>query len=394
MAAGTRAFLSHPSIPKPAPHFAPRAPGEAHAKLTTDLVPVLTPTVDGRDAQATLAAQEHAANVLRFRGALVFGFASWLAFFPLDFFVARFIEPGPIVWYAAVRGFGAAVIAVLWRATHKSPLPGPRALRLFEQVGYTIFTALCALLAIPFRGMMSPYFAGAMLVLFTRGATTAERWRDALRHGVAPLLAYPLTLVVACALDPAHRAQLHDRDALASFGLSLAFIVDAYVLAAVLGHVVWALRQQVFEARSLGRYRLKHRLGSGGMGDVWVAHHGTLKRDVAIKILRPDKLGDHASAALRFEREVRATTELLHPNTVRVFDYGVTDDGLQFYVMELLEGEHLAALVAREGPLSPSRALHIALQAARALAEAHGKGIVHRDVKPENLFVTSPAGGA
>ncbi len=318
--------------------------------------------------------------------------ASWLAFFPLDLFVVRFVEPGPIAWYAAVRGFGAAVIGALWFATRTSPLPSPRALHLFEQAGYTIFTALCALLALPFRGLMSPYFAGAMMVLFTRGATTAERWRQALRHGVAPLLAFPLTLVVACALDPAHRAQLHNRDALASFGLSMAFVIDAYVLAAVLGHVVWALRQQVFEARSLGRYRLKRRIGSGGMGDVWVAHHATLKRDVAVKILRPDKLGHNASAASRFEREVRATTELLHPNTVRVFDYGVTDDGLHFYAMELLEGEHLAALVAREGPLPPPRAIHIASQAARALAEAHGKGIVHRDVKPENLLVTSPAG--
>jgi serine/threonine-protein kinase len=84
---------------------------------------------------------------------------------------------------------------------------------------------------------------------------------------------------------------------------------------------------------------------------------------------------------------VRATSELSHPNTVRVFDYGVTDDGVSFYAMELLHGESLATLIAREGALPPPRAIHLVSQAARALAEAHSKGIVHRDVKPENIFV-------
>jgi serine/threonine-protein kinase len=347
------------------------------------------PHADTRDREARLATQEHATNVLRFRGALVFGLCSWLAFFPLDVFVARFIEPGPIAWYAGIRAIGAAFIGVLYLATRN---PTPRALRFWEQAGYTGFTVLCALLALPFRGLASPYFAGAMVVLFTRGATTAERWPVALRHGVAPVLAYPITLLVACALDPAHRGQLHDGAALASFGLSLAFIVDAFALAAVLGHVVWALRRQIFATRSLGRYRLERRLGAGGMGEVWVAHHAALRRDVALKILRPDPLGASPLAVSRFEREVRATTELVHPNTVRVFDYGVTDDGLWYYAMELLEGEHLGALVEREGPLPAPRAIHLVSQAARALAEAHAKGIVHRDVKPENLFVTTPAG--
>ena len=117
---------------------------------------------------------------------------------------------------------------------------------------------------------------------------------------------------------------------------------------------MWALRRQLFEARSLGRYRLKRQLASGGMGDVWVAYHPGLHRDVAIKVLRVESQERSAGAGSRFEREVRATAELMHPNTVRVFDHGVTEDGLWYYVMELLEGETLTAHVERLGPLLPA----------------------------------------
>jgi serine/threonine-protein kinase len=148
----------------------------------------------------------------------------------------------------------------------------------------------------------------------------------------------------------------------------------------------------VFEARNLGRYRLKRRLAAGGMGEVWVAYHPSLKRDVAIKILRNDVQMQSENAVPRFEREARATADLQHPNTVRVFDYGATEDGLLYYVMELLEGETVAEHVERVGPLAPARAVRIIGQAARAISEAHERGIVHRDIKPENLFLTSLGG--
>ena len=126
---------------------------------------------------------------------------------------------------------------------------------------------------------------------------------------------------------------------------------------------------------------------------MWIAYHRGLKRDVAVKILRPDAIERSSSALARFEREVRATAELVHPNTVRLFDYGTTEDGLWYYVSgSFLEGETLAEHVERTGPLAPARVVHIIGQAARALAEAHDHGIVHRDVKPENLFLTSLGG--
>ncbi len=201
-----------------------------------------------------------------------------------------------------------------------------------------------------------------------------------------------MVLFGAAAFSPHIAAQVHDPAAVTTLLINSAYVLSTCVLLVMCGHIVWSLRRQVFEARSLGRYRLKRRLASGGMGDVWAAYHPGLKRDVAVKILRPETQERSARALERFEREVHATAELVHPNTVRVFDYGTTEDGLWYYVMELLEGETLACHVARLGPLSPARAVHIVGQAARALGEAHERGIVHRDVKPENLFLTSLGG--
>jgi serine/threonine-protein kinase len=170
---------------------------------------------------------------------------------------------------------------------------------------------------------------------------------------------------------------------------NVALVFVTCVLLVAGGHQYWRLRRRVYEARSIGRYRLRQKIGSGGMGEVWRAWHPALNREIAVKILKPNETS--AAAIARFEREVRATTELQHPNTVRVFDCGVTDDGLWFYAMELLQGQTLAEMARGKG-IEPERAVHIVRQATRAIAEAHGRGIVHRDVKPENLFVTSLGG--
>ncbi len=153
-------------------------------------------------------------------------------------------------------------------------------------------------------------------------------------------------------------------------------------------NISWDVRRNLYRARVVGRYELLRPLGRGAMGEVWVAWHQSLRQQVALKILPVD----HSAAVARFEREVAATTKLRHPNTVRVYDFGHTHDGLWFYAMELLEGETLTELVVREGPLPVARALSLLRQAARALAEAHSHGIVHRDIKPDNLFVSAPAG--
>jgi serine/threonine-protein kinase len=126
------------------------------------------------------------------------------------------------------------------------------------------------------------------------------------------------------------------------------------------------------------------------MGEVWAAFDVTLRQRVALKTVSGHRPGSPHLA--RLEREVRALAELTHPNTVRVFDYGVTDDGLWYYAMELLHGSNLGELVEREGALPVERLLPIARQVLRALGEAHDKGIIHRDIKPENVFVAELGG--
>jgi serine/threonine-protein kinase len=138
----------------------------------------------------------------------------------------------------------------------------------------------------------------------------------------------------------------------------------------------------------MGSYHLEELLGSGGMGEVWRASHRLLARPAAIKLIRPDSQGsDGRESVKRFEREVQAAAGLQSPHTVNVYDFGTTEDGTFYYVMELLEGFDLETLIERFGAMPPERAVHILIQACYSLAEAHQGGLIHRDVKPANIYV-------
>jgi serine/threonine-protein kinase len=154
---------------------------------------------------------------------------------------------------------------------------------------------------------------------------------------------------------------------------------------------ITALRREASEARRLGQYQLKERLGAGGMGEVYLAEHRLLKRPCAVKLIHPERAGD-AAALRRFEREVRATAQLTHPNTVEIYDYGHAEDGTFYYVMEYLPGLDLDDLVTRYGPVPPARAVHFLRQLCGALQEAHAAGLVHRDIKPGNVLVCRHGG--
>jgi hypothetical protein len=154
---------------------------------------------------------------------------------------------------------------------------------------------------------------------------------------------------------------------------------------------VFSLSRRHSQAKRAGSYRLTRKLGSGGMGEVWLAEHALLARPAAVKVMLPDAgCADAKSlydAQERFRREARATAQLRSPHTVKIYDYGVTTEGGLFYVMELLNGYDLDTVVREHGPLSAERVVHVLLQATRSLAEAHDNGIVHRDVKPANIFL-------
>ena len=168
-------------------------------------------------------------------------------------------------------------------------------------------------------------------------------------------------------------------------------IACAFV-AMVPSRVLQRIGRRLREAQELGSYHLIEPLGTGGMGEVWRAQHRLLARDAAIKLVRPELLGARGEAETRailrrFEREAQSTAMLSSPHTIQVFDFGVTQDGAFYYVMELLVGRDLESLVREFGPLPASRAIYLLRQVSHSLADAHARGLVHRDIKPANIYI-------
>jgi serine/threonine-protein kinase len=178
--------------------------------------------------------------------------------------------------------------------------------------------------------------------------------------------------------------------------LNLAFSIILSLLALTLAAVLWSavyvkrLRREVGDTRVIGQYRLERQIGEGGMAKVYLARHPRLKRPSALKMLKPHIASDEIIE--RFEREVQLASQLDHPNTIEIYDYGRTSEGLFYYVMEYLDGETLDQLVAANGPMPIGRAIHVLRQVCAALREAHGRGLVHRDIKPHNIMLCQRGG--
>jgi serine/threonine-protein kinase len=286
--------------------------------------------------------------------------------------------PWPFAGHAVMAVF-ILLAAGLWLYCRRGQRPSS-VLRPLE-AGVTITAAPAVMLhttaVIPepaLRAMVM--LLATSLALYTRSIFVPSSARRTLI--VSTLAAAPLA-VYSLLMEPARLS-----------GWKLMWLGAAIAIATAGSWVIYGLRREVRHARQLGQYTLAERLGEGGMGVVYRARHAMLRRPTAVKLLRPERV-EEADLA-RFEREVQLTAGLSHPNTVSIYDFGRTPDGVFYYAMEYLEGLDLGQLVDEDGPQPEGRVVHILEQVLGALAEAHAVGLIHRDIKPSNVILCERGG--
>jgi eukaryotic-like serine/threonine-protein kinase len=315
---------------------------------------------------------------------LAMGTVAWTVFIATDFVAAR-VHGTPLEYLVALRLAGAGIGLTLYLGSGFVRMSTWR-LNVFEGSLNPLAALFVSLQALPCGGMESPLSMGVVSVTLIRGLLPAP-WSRALPSALGSALVYPVVILVASRVSPAIAAQLDIPIAVWTFTQATLFLVLGACVATAGSHLLWSAREQVDEARKLGSYRLVARIGSGGMGEVWLARQMPLNRRVALKLLKESTLRD-PTALRRFKREAEAASSLQHQNTIRVFDFGASDDGVFYIAMELLDGMDLEALVEQLGALPAARVAHLGRQVCGSLAEAHARGIIHCDLKPANLFVT------
>jgi eukaryotic-like serine/threonine-protein kinase len=267
----------------------------------------------------------------------------------------------------------------VWLAARGRPLP-MALLRAIEVVAHALYGAAFAISVFIHPSQSTVAFevaAGVMFLLIVRALLVPSSARFTLLLGML-ICSAPIAAVAARGAVP---GSVGPATLLAYFAN---WCIVGTAVSAVASGVLYGLRRQVLDARRLGQYTLDEKLGEGGMGVVYRAHHAMLRRPTAIKLIS----ARHAPHLVeRFEQEVQLMARMSHPNIVTVHDYGRTAAGTFYYAMELLDGLDLERLIQIDGPQRPARVIHILSQVCRALAEAHEAGLVHRDIKPANLFL-------
>lgn len=378
------------------------------------IVPFAPALKSGTPASADRAFQEESRQLLRSRlilvhllslGYVVLATALSLSSPPGDAEEGLSLRPDNGVWWWFAGPFVEGLIGVvaLWRSRDMSL----RSLRTWELMcfatlavfnGYDRFQRMAFLdtgvlpapsTAIGFMGLATLQ-GFAPLILAYGVLIPNTRWRSLL--GVAAFAAVAVAVIpLAAMVNPVLQAG-HMVPLILQAVFILMFPAAIAVFAAARASV---LQRRTFNAErraeKMGQYTLKRKLGEGGMGEVWLAEHGLLKRPCAVKLIRPE-LATNPSHAARFSREVQAVTALSHVNTVRVYDYGQAEDGTFYFVMEYLEGPTLEDLIRTSGPLPETRVVHLLRQLCGAFAEAHAVGLVHRDLKPGNVIIATLGG--
>ena len=283
------------------------------------------------------------------------------------------------------------VVLVAWLLVRR----GDRGLAVLQAIDVSVSLLLCLLLDL--QAVLFPLRTVAVFnIALTTGVVLILRailvpsptWRTVFVAVVA------MCVATGCFFLPLHRSWPVASTPFAAERWPLGYQLVSLVMwlgtlcaiSIVASRTIYDLRRDVREAQKLGQYVLGRKLGEGGMGVVFRATHAMLRRETALKLLLPERIDPQSLR--RFEREVVQTARLRHPNTVAIYDYGRTPEGLFYYAMEYLDGLTLERLVDSEGPLAPGRVVHILAQVLASLDEAHAEGLVHRDIKPANIMVT------
>lgn len=344
------------------------------------------------ETEVLLRTRLRAASFILFLGFSIFLEIYWLRDFP---------------WHLSVFGLHIAVVLVLGLCTVvlcERYGWGLKQLRGFEYVVFGIpvafFTYWQVILADAYAAncgqtggtdlmvaLESELVIPWICLMFIYASFIPNTWQRAAAH-IVPMVLIPIGIYAWACLQ-------HECSVPLLYGQPMVFMVLWLLTASVAStygtYTYSALRSRAALARELGSYHLKELIGEGGMGEVYLGEHKMLKRPCAIKLIRPSKAADPKALA-RFETEVQATARLTHWNTVEIFDYGHTEDGTFYYAMEFLPGMSLQDLVDRHGPMPVERAIHLLRQVCDGLREAHSMGLIHRDIKPGNIFASHRGG--
>ncbi|HSD89247.1 MAG TPA: serine/threonine-protein kinase [Kofleriaceae bacterium] len=290
------------------------------------------------------------------------------------------VEPTLNRYVYVLSGAGLMLLAFIWRGLllrRQLTLPQLKFVDVFYQVGTgTIFGASGAL-AYSLRSSAYICLIYACLLVVLRATIIPSTGKRTVMIGALTVL----PMIVATVVN----VYIAEEEVPGPMYVSGAVLICtmSIALAAICSNILYGLRRQVTQ---LGQYTLDGKIGEGGNGAVYRARHALLRRQTALKMVLPDRIDGETLD--RFEREVQHMSQLTHANTVAVYDYGRSSDGVFYYVMEYLDGIDLEKLVARFGAQPADRVVPILIQVCGALAEAHRRGIVHRDIKPANIILS------